>query len=304
MSEHYATGEQYKISYENSYAEIVELAAGIRVVVLDGVQVTETFADDSTAPMGHGLVLVPWPNRVAGGKWKLGEKKRQLDITEVPKNNAIHGLLRNTGYTLKDRTTSSVTLQAPVFPQHGYPFHLATEVTYSLNSDGLQVEHRITNLSEEDAPIAIGAHPYFRVGDTPVEDLTVKVNAKTRIIADEQMIPTGEEPVSGTYDLREGKKVSDLDIDTAFKDLTADEDGIFHHHLIDPEGNETILWSDETMPYVHIFTPAGFDKDKKAIAMEPMTAPANTFNTGENLRWIAKGQTTLAHWGVSLKKSK
>ncbi|MFT4147911.1 MAG: aldose 1-epimerase family protein [Micrococcaceae bacterium] len=303
MDKNFATGQQYSLQYKNSKATITELAAALRYLEIDGVQVTETHGDDVTAPMGLGLVLVPWPNRVDKGQWVLDGKKQQLDITEYDRGHAIHGLLRNTGYSAVEQSDTSVTLHATVFPQHGYPFHLDTFVRYTLNGEGLTVQHRVKNLSEQKAPVAIGAHPYFRVGNTPVEDLEVKIAAGTYLVADpKDMIPTEKKPVSGLLDLRQGQKVGDLDIDTGFTDITP-EGKLFKHHLIDPQGNSTTLWADETMPFVHVFTPAGFTSDKKAIAMEPMTAPANAFNSGDHLQWLEPGDTFTASWGVSYNKA-
>ena len=69
------------------------------------------------------------------GVWYLDGKKQQLDITEVSRNNASHGLLRNAAYSLVDESQFSVTLEATVFPQHGYPFLVRHRVQYLLAED-------------------------------------------------------------------------------------------------------------------------------------------------------------------------
>ena len=35
-----------------------------------------------------------------------------------------------------------------------------------------------------------------------------------------------------------------------------------------------------------------------AVAMEPMTAPADAFNSGQSLRWLNPGETWIASWGI------
>ena len=35
-----------------------------------------------------------------------------------------------------------------------------------------------------------------------------------------------------------------------------------------------------------------------AVALEPMTAPANALNSGEGLRWLEPGGTFSAEWGI------
>ena len=80
------------------------------------------------------------------GVWYLDGKKQQLDITEVSRNNASHGLLRNSAYSLVDESQYSVTLEATVFPQHGYPFLVRHRVQYLLAEDlGLVVRQTLVN---------------------------------------------------------------------------------------------------------------------------------------------------------------
>ena len=80
------------------------------------------------------------------GVWHLDGKKQQLDITEVSRNNASHGLLRNASYEPVAESEFSVTLEAAIFPQHGYPFLLRHRVRYELGDDlGLAVRQTLIN---------------------------------------------------------------------------------------------------------------------------------------------------------------
>ena len=42
----------------------------------------------------HGAPLIPWPNRLADGRYSFGGTEYQLALTEPENRNAIHGLLR------------------------------------------------------------------------------------------------------------------------------------------------------------------------------------------------------------------
>ncbi|HEX9087049.1 MAG TPA: aldose 1-epimerase family protein [Arthrobacter sp.] len=295
----YASGRQYELRRGDALAVVTELAAGLRLYSRGGTQLTESYGDAQISPGAAGITLAPWANRVQDGVWYLNGKKQQLDITEVSRNNASHGLLRNASYELVDESEFSVTLEAPVFPQHGYPFLLRHRVRYELAGDlGLVVRQMLINDSQEPAPFVLGAHPYLRLGEVPSEELTVTVHAGTRLVTDERLIPRGAEPVGGDFDLRGGRRVAELDLDSAYTDLEFDA-GIARHTLGAPDGRSVSLWQDANCGYVHVFVTTEFPGRTKAVAIEPMTGPANAFNSGDGLRWLAPGERFAMTWGIS-----
>ncbi len=299
------TGEQFLLSHDGALgrvtATVTELAASLRSLRVGGVALVHEYPDDLIPPYGAGIVLVPWPNRVRDARWMLDGKEQRLDITEPSTGNATHGLLRNTGYQSTDRSDSAVTLAATVFPQHGYPFLLETSVRYELTPAGIDVTHGIVNAGAARAPVAIGAHPYFRVGSIASEELAVTVEAASWFPVDDRFIPTGREPVEGTdVDLRGGKPLRDASLNSAYTDIRW-VDGAHRHRLTAPDGSATEVWGDEHFAYVQVFTQPSFPGmtgKEFAVALEPMTAPANALQTGESLRWLEPGETWLARWGV------
>jgi len=300
------TGIQFELEADTpsgrATAVITEVAAGLRRFTVNGVDLVEPFAAESTPPKGAGIVLVPWPNRIRDGKWTHQGKTLQLSLSEPAKGNASHGLLRFFPYRTVLQSQSSVTLEATVFPQTGYPFLLDTRVTYALTEDGLTVTHVLRNDGTTDAPVALGAHPYFRIGDVPSDDLVMRVAADTHIDVDDRSNPVGESPVEGTtFDLREGRQVSEIDLDDGFGGVPV-VDGRVEHSLTAPDGRRVILWGDENMRYVQVFTPRDFPGEdgepRTAVAIEPMTAPANAFNSGAGLRWLAPGEEWPVRWGI------
>jgi aldose 1-epimerase len=295
----YASGRQYELRRGDALAVVTELAAGLRLYSRGGTALTESYGDADIPPGATGITLAPWANRVEDGVWYLNGKKLQLDITEVSRNNASHGLLRNSSYELVDEDEHSVTLEAAVFPQHGYPFLLRHRVRYELAEDlGLVVRQTLINDAQEPAPFVLGAHPYLRLGDVPSEELTVSVDARTRLVADDRLIPRGTEPVGGDFDLRGGRLVGTLNLDSAYTDLKFDG-GVARHTLRAPDGRTVSLWQDESCGYVHVFVTTEFPGRAKAVAIEPMTGPANAFNSGEGLRWLAPGEQFSMTWGIA-----
>jgi aldose 1-epimerase len=305
-----ATGTQYALTAETpqglATATVTSVAAGLREYALDGIDLVEGFSADRVPPLGAGTVLVPWPNRIRDAVWTQGEVRHLLAVTEPVLMNAIHGLLAVTPYALVEQSAESVTLAATVYPQAGYPYQLDTTVSYSLTATGLAVSHGIRNVGQDAAPVALGTHPYLKIGDVPTGDLVLRVNAASHIDVDHRLNPVGTTPVDGTgYDLRAGVRVDDLDLDDGFGGVVL-QDGRGEHSLTAPDGRRVTLWGDESMAFVQVFTPRNFPvrtgdtvRLGQAVAIEPMTAPANAFNSGQGLCWLAPGEHWTIRWGIA-----
>jgi len=300
------TGEQFVLETTTSSGElqatITALAAGIRTLSLNGVDLVPTFGEDQSPPSGSGIVLVPWPNRIRDGKWAHDGVDHQLAITEPKLNNAIHGLLRYTAYAPVAQERDSVTLAATVYPQSGYPYLLDTAVHYELVSDGLMVTHFIENAGAEPAPVAIGTHPFLKIGDVPTADLELRLSAGSHFEVDDRLLPIAEVPVVGTkWDFREGRPVSEFPLDDAFGEVTGD-DGEVEHTLTAPDGRSVSIWADDDFAYVQVFTTTTkYPGEDFAVAVEPMTAPAEAFNSDRGLRWLDPGEQWKASWGIRFR---
>lgn len=299
------TGEQYELTRSTAAGQaravITEVAAGIREYSIDGIDLSEPFPENRTPPQGVGIVLVPWPNRIKDGAWELNGTKQQLALTEPDRHNAIHGLLRFAPYRVVDRGDSAVTLAATVFPQLGYPFHLETTVRHELVDDGMVVTHSLTNVGDATAPVAVGAHPYFKIGDVPTAELTLTLAATQHFEVDDRMNVTGESPVDDTkYDLRGGVRVGDLDLDDGWGGVVL-TDGQSTQTLTAADGRSVSLWADENFDYVQVYTTRTLPTDTVsdvAIAIEPMTAPVNAFNSGTGVHALEPGDEWVVRWGI------
>lgn len=279
-------------------AQISQVGAALRHLTVDGVDVVPSFPAGIAAPGASGVVLVPWPNRVRGGVWSANDVTHQLAISEPALNNASHGLLRFTAYDISEGP-ESVTLRADVFPQTGYPFHLQTSVTYALVANGIVVTHAIRNVGSNPAPVALGTHPYLTVGDAQASEITVTSSGTTYFVVDDHLVPVGSTAVTAENDVRAGRVLADLQLDTAYTGFARDDSGRAAHTLRDATGRTVTLWQDANFGYVQLYTARPYADREVAIAVEPMTAPANAFNTGEGVRWLAPDEDWQAQWGIT-----
>ncbi|MGO2749277.1 MAG: aldose 1-epimerase family protein [Pseudoclavibacter sp.] len=299
------TGPKHDLESAGARVVVGTVAAVLRSFEVDGVQLVEDFGDDVLPPFGAGITLFPWPNRIRDGKWNHEGTTQQLDITEPSKGNASHGLLRNTEYAVLHKEPDSIELGATVFPQHGWPFTLRHCVGYRAVGNGLAVTHTVTNLGPSEAVFAVGAHPYFRIGEEPIADLVVTSDLAERVLLDERLLPVGTEPVThgGEFDLTSGRAVGQLDLNYAFRVRPGGDRTLLS--LESPRGSRLELWGDEAFSYLQLYTPSDFPRPDGhhggtglAFAAEPMTAPPDALNSGTDLIRIGSGQTWSASWGV------
>ena len=292
------SGEQYWLEVDGQEASVVEVGGGLRTYTVAGVDVLDGYGVDEMAAGGRGQHLIPWPNRIADGKYSFAGADLQLALTEPGRHNASHGLVRWANWTATAHEADRVVMELVLHPQPGYPFTLGLAVEYRLGAGGLSVSTTATNLSGRRCPYGAGAHPYLTVGTDLVDDAVLLVPAETRLEADERGIPTGAVAVDGTaYDFREAGPVGDLVIDSAYTDLTGNE-----AVLAAPDGQRRVtLWWDSSYRWVMVFTGDTLapSRRRRGLAIEPMTCAPNAFVTGDGLRVLEPEESWTTVWGIA-----
>jgi aldose 1-epimerase len=296
------SGQQHEIRYGDQRAVVVEVGAGLRDYWAGERRLFDGYAADEMCDGARGQTLVPWPNRLASGRYTWDGQQHQVALTEPELGGAIHGLCRWVNWAVRERSEDAVTLGYRLPPQYGWPFPLDVTVSYWLGAGGLTVRTAATNQGAEPAPYAQGAHPYLTLGDPVIDDDELRVPAATYYPVDQAMIPTGCDPVEGTeYDFRESRRIGGTQIDRAFTDLDRDPDGRARVRLTRPGGPWVALWVDEHYPYVEIFTGDALsraDRRRTGVGVEPMTSAPNGLATGDGRLTLDPGQTFTAAWGI------
>ncbi|GAA1917733.1 aldose 1-epimerase family protein [Nocardioides hwasunensis] len=294
------SGDQYEISAAGYSAVVTEGGAALRRLTCQGRDLVRGFGEDEMSSGGRGQLLMPWPNRIRDGRYSFEGRDLQLGLTDPGTGNASHGLVRWASWTVEEHTDTSVSLVCRVLAQTGYPWALDLHVLYDLSADGLVVTQTATNLSPDPAPYASGAHPYLCVGDA-IEDLELHVPAHHRVQLDERQLPAGVEPVAGPYDFTSPRRIGDTVLDDCWGGLDH-EDGRATVTLLDPaSGDGVALWVDGHHRWLQLYT-APSDGPRPALAVEPMTAPADAFNSGTDLVTLApagtRGDELSVSWGI------
>lgn len=292
------TGAQVTLRLPGAEAQITQVGASLRALSVGGVDLMPRYPLESPAPACAGVVLVPWPNRVRDGVWNDAGETRALAITEPRLNNAIHGLLRFTAYEIEREAEHRVTLRANIVPQPGYPYLVSTAVTYALSETGIEVTHRFVNHSSGPAPVALGTHPFVTIAGFDPAEFRLRVPANRFFETDDRLLPIAESPVPPELDLRDGRRLGDLTLDTGYAELDRDADGRVRHRLTAEDGSGLTLWQGPGFDYVQVFTTSRFPGQDLAVAIEPMTAPADAFNSGRGLHRLQPEESWTLSWGI------
>jgi aldose 1-epimerase len=295
------SGAQWIIESGGHRAVIVEVGGGLREYAVDGADVLFGYAVDQMCPSSAGKVLVPWPNRIRDGRYSFGGEVHQLALTEPARHNASHGLATWERWRLVATTGDSVTVEMDVVPQPGYRWPLTVRTAWTVGADGLTAKHTATNAGPEPCPFGLGTHPYVRVPGARIDDLKLRIPARSRLLVDGRMLPIGAAKVAGgEYDFTEPRVIGAQALDTAFGDLERDSEGGSAVTMTAPDGRGVEVWADDRFNWWQVFTgdtlpPA---RHRQAVAVEPMTCPPDAFRSGRDLVTLQPGATWTGSWGI------
>lgn len=292
------TGQQFTIAAGDHEVTVAEVGASLRRYTHGGADVTATYGDDALPPRGCGAVLVPWPNRLRGGRFTFGDTFYQLALTEPGAGNAIHGLGRWARWEPAEMDSSVITMRHDLVPQTGWPFEVRVEVTYAVDAEqGLTVAATARNTGHRSAPFGAGFHPYLSTRGHRIDDVELTVPAAERMVVDDAQIPVTVQPVAATpYDLRAGTRLGSLRLDDTFTELDH-TGGCCAVELRTPDGGGC-LWFDEAFRFVQVFTLDDLRGGGPAVAVEPMTCAPDAFNSGHGLVVLEPGAQWTGSWGI------
>jgi len=257
------------------------------------------FNGNESFKMG-GAILLPFANRMRG---KPVPGAREIETTVMGKKvklaanwagtqpkaepHANHGFILASGMT-SFRTEADdlhagaiAVLQAGDFSER-WPGKTEVLINASLTESTFDLKVTAKNISEEDLPMGIGWHPYFRIPSGERAKARIVIPARQRLLVDnyDNVFPTGKlERVEGTpYDVSSssGMMLGKQYLDDAFVDLSKDDQGRLEMQLIDPAARYGlhILGMSKEITAVQVFSPA----DKAFVAMEPQFNYADPFN--------------------------
>jgi aldose 1-epimerase len=272
---------------------------GLRALTVEDREVLDGYARGAVPHGRRGGVLLPWPNRIRGGRWRWRGTDLQLDVSSPDSPNAIHGLVSWQPWQVLATTGDAVTVGTVVEPHPGYPFRLAAAIDYALMPDRLTVIVRVRNAGTAPAPFGLGMHPYLAVGATEDGDVAraeLHLPARTQLELDDDGLPTGgRRPFDGAIG-----RIGDRALDDAVTDLERDADGWARVRLRGPAGTVELA-VDRAWRWLQAYSgdtlPPG--ERRRSVAVEPMTCPPNAFADDVDLVVVEPGQDWAGTWTLT-----
>jgi aldose 1-epimerase len=229
--------------------------------------------------------LGPWANRLDETAFYANGRRYafDMDLGNVRGTIPIHGFLGAAEWQVvevrADADAAWVTSRLDFFKSPAYmkqfPFAHTIETTHRLKDGALEVRTRIQNLSLEPMPVSIGYHPYFQLTDSPRDEWTIAVGARTQWLLAENKVPTGEtQPIERLFPDPRAAALKEYRLDHVLSDLVRDAQG---QAVMTVKGRAQRL--DVTMGAgyraVVIFAPG---PDRGFICFEPMAGITNAMN--------------------------
>lgn len=239
--------------------------------------------------------LSPYPNRIRKGKYTFSGKTYQLDQNFPQEENSIHGLLYDQPFTVLSQSDSEVILEKTVKENEfkGYPFSYKITLKYSVLGTKLNCNTSIENMSLMAIPMAYGVHPYFTLGGS-VDSLEMKLPDVNKLEVDEHMIPTAVE--SNFKSFAEFNTLNAVNLDDGFRIA---ENAGYVQSIIRNKELKLILSQEvgeDKYSFLQVYTPP----HRNAVAIEPMSSSANSFNSGKGLTSLKPKQVIQLNFNLEV----
>lgn len=268
----------------------LDLGGSIQELTLDDNKIIKNLKSLPYSSSYSSAILFPFTNRIKNGTYSFYNNEYNLELNENAKN-AIHGLVYNKKFKIVNHKINvdfaSITLSyQEIQKPKGFPFNYDIILTYTLSQTELNLEVIVKNTDSKTFPFTLGWHPYFYSSD--LFNSFLKFNSTKKVVLDPKMIPIKID------------KISPIDKKFQIKNKKFDDCFIVNDKNISFETPTYSINISSSLNenYIQIYTP----NKTNAIAIEPMTGPANSFNNKLGLKVLNPNETYQINLKIKLIK--
>ncbi len=232
-------------------------------------------------------VLFPFANRINKGTYEFDGKEYQLEQNEIDRENAIHGLVYDKAFQLKNIEETETEHSLEFYyemnnPPVGFPFPFAISLIYKMSNSSLDLLVKVENKSEKAFPFTLGWHPYF-VADN-LNDCVLEFDSLKQILFNQDLITIG---ISNSF----------APVPFSLNQPYLDHCFVLHNHKLSfktPNYHVMIENTDHSR-YLQLYKPA----NENRIAIEPMTGISDSFNNKKDLKVLQAYNIFVEEWKIN-----
>ncbi len=175
-------------------ALLPERGGAFAALTLDGHDVLAPLPDgaDPNATLAGAFLMLPWCNRLGGGRLAWGSGEHRFPINDLTGGNAIHGLSRDHPWRVTRSDSAALRLEQRM-DAPGQPYRYDAALDVLLSGDGLRLRMRVINAARDAMPFGLGWHPWFRRD----AETRLRFHASNRLVTDPRGLPFRAEPTDG-----------------------------------------------------------------------------------------------------------
>lgn len=265
-------------------ARVHRLGAYISQVTCKGKEILK-YSGDGYGLHGGMPILIPYGDLVRDAKYTFDGRVYHLPKNGVSVGNykdSIHGIVRSQEWSVFDRGDDFISLRTFV-DDPGYPSRLIVEVKYTVMNQKFDTAFKVHNVGRFNAPVVIGAHPYFVVN----RPWTLRHSTDIEMFN----YPDGVFPDGKTvqYSFNDRMDCSELTLDHTF---------VSGGTIIVKSSYSKVIIERRGMEYFEVYN--GMYAGENSIAIEPLTGVINAFNNGIGLKKLSPDETMECGFSISI----
>jgi aldose 1-epimerase len=241
-----------------------EVGGSLSALRWRGVDILRPMPAEASGPLeGSCFPLVPYANRIRGGRFVWHGWQVAMPLNFLPQEHSLHGF----GWQKPWRVASEGGFKAALEFSHdgkgAWPWAFHAEQRVRLGPQGCAISLNVVNRAGSAMPMGLGLHPYFRRRP----ETQVQFSARGMVVVDDTLVPTGDVAADDLFaEWEDGTALPGQLVDHCFTGW----DGTVR--ITDDLG--TITMTARGVPFLHVYAPPAGE----ALCFEPVSHTPDALN--------------------------
>ncbi len=280
---------EIKNSKHSFYSKIfLDKGASLQELTLGGHEIIQDLSPIAYRDSYASSILFPFANRIKDGIYNFKGNTFQFDKNQTEEQNALHGLVYNKTFEVKDTKLSEdsaiISLEyVEKDVSRGFPYTYILRLDYIFKNSELDLKVTIVNTDAKEFPFTLGWHPYFTSSN--LFESEIVINSNEKVVLGERNITTGTEAIENLDALQ----IKDQFLDDCW--ILNSDKVIFRTPKYNLQFNAT---GDNN--FLQAYTPPRAN----TIALEPTTGVSDSFNNKIGLQVLKPNETYNITWSLNI----